>query len=252
MGCHILDWDAKKFAETCGRVTEHGARLVDLLRSIRCGRVLDLGCGTGVLTNDIAGFADEVIGIDASPAMIDKARETYPGIDFRVMDATTLIWEDYFDAVFSNAVLHFIKEQNKLLRSVCRALKRGGTLICEFGAAGSLSALLDAVEVACLSRGKDYALRFYYPEKDEYARLLEKNGFNIQSIETYDLDTKLNDGEPWLRNWVNQIFNVEMGWFGLSEREIVLGEIETALRPEQWDGACWHLLNKRIRVVARK
>ena len=247
-----MEWDAENYQATCGRVTEHGANLVGELRKYCCDRVLDVGCGTGKLTNDIAGFAGEAVGIDSSPAMVAKAGTTYPGVRFYVMDARSLIWENYFTAVFSNAVFHFIRDQDALLNSIYRALTKGGTLVCEFGAAGNLAGLLNAVESACARRGKPYELRFYYPGEDEYRRTLTSRGFTIDAAVTYDLDTKLNTGETCLRDWISQIFNLEMERFGALERASVLEEIEAVLRPSQWDGERWHLPNRRLRVVARK
>ena len=246
------EWNAENYAETCGRVTEQGVKLVDVLKEQRSERVLDLGCGTGVLTSDISGFAREVIGIDSSPAMIAYAKAAYPDLSFHVMDACSLMWTDYFHAVFSNAVFHFIKEQDALLDSIYRALRKNGCLVCEFGAAGNITALLDAVALACEKRGKAYTLRFYYPAKEDYFSLLEYHGFTVESIITFDIDTQLKEGNAGLRNWINQIFNVEIEWFDEAGREEVLAEIEAALRPEQWDGANWHLPNRRIQVVARK
>ena len=247
-----MEWDAQKYYETCGRVTEHGTKLVEVLKKMRCDRVLDLGCGTGVLTNEISEFAKEIIGVDASAAMIEKAKATYPNLQFIVKDACLLEWEEYFDAVFSNAVFHFIKTQDVLLSSIYKSLKVGGSLVCEFGADGNIAALLEAVADAYTKRGKEYSLRFYYPTPEEYGALLEKQNFIIDSMITYDLDTQLIEGEIGLRNWINQIFSIEMGWFEAPVREEVLCEIEAALRPMQWDGFNWHLPNRRIRVVAYK
>ena len=247
-----MEWDAQNYRKTCGRVTEQGLKLVDVLRTMPCGKVLDLGCGTGDLTNEIAKFSGEAIGLDSSAEMVNMARAVYPEINFIVSDACAMQWADYFDIVFSNAVLHFIKAQDALLDSIHKALKKNGTFVCEFGAAGNLADLLNAVAQACLTRGKDYALRFYYPTEGQFRALLEKHGFLVESAFTYDVDTQLAEGGPGLRNWVNQIFNVEMGWFGVEEQENVLLEIESALRPTQWDGSNWHLPNRRIRVIARK
>ena len=247
-----MEWNADKYFETCGRVTEHGMKLVDVLRQMPCEKVLDLGCGTGVLTHEISEFVQEVTGIDSSSAMIEKARSSYPGLQFQVMDACALTWEDTFDAVFSNAVFHFIKEQGILLDSIHKALKADGALICEFGAMGNIAALLDAVETACTKRGKNYLLRFYYPAADEYRGLLEKHGFSVDSLVNHDLDTRLQEGEVSLRNWITQIFQIEMEWFDPAERTIILDEIESALRPTHWDGAQWHLPNRRIQLIARK
>jgi SAM-dependent methyltransferase len=184
--------------------------------------------------------------------MIKKAKALYPKLIFSVMDACSLPWNEYFDVVFSNAVFHFIQSQEDLLCSVNRVLLKNGVLICEFGASGNIINLLEAITNACIKRRKDYSLRFFYPTAEEYKLLLEKFGFFVESIVVYDLDTQLVEGEIGLRNWINQIFNVEMEWFNTSEQEEVLAEIEFALRPTQWDGINWHLRNKRIKVIARK
>ena len=247
-----MEWNAEKYFETCGRVTEHGIKLVEALKELEFGKVLDLGCGTGVLTNEIAQFTDEVIGIDISPFMIEKAKKTYPDLKFFVMDACSLQWKNYFNAVFSNAVFHFIKSQDILLDNIHKVLAANGLLVCEFGASGNISNLLDAVAETCTKRGKHYSLRFFYPTEEDYKSLLEKRNFSVEFISTYNLDTILKEGESGLRNWINQIFNIEMEWFDISEREKALNEIETVLRPSQWDGANWHLDNRRLKVVARK
>jgi trans-aconitate methyltransferase len=217
-----------------------------------CNRVLDLGCGTGVLTNEIARFAQKVIGIDSSAAMIEKATAAYPDLDFRIIDACSMQWESCFDVVFSNAVFHFIKTQDVLLKNINRALVKNGVLVCEFGASGNIAGLLNAVACACNRRGKEYELRFYYPTRSEYYELLKSNGFTVESIKDYGLDTLLREGESGLRNWINHVFNNELGWFNKPEREEVIKEIESVLRHEQWDGSNWHLPNRRIQVVARK
>ena len=247
-----MEWNAQNYQLTCGRVTEHGTKLVDILRKMRRGKVLDLGCGTGVLTSEIAKLSDEVIGLDASVAMVEKAKATYPDIKFVVMDACNMTWENYFNIVFSNAVLHFIKNQNILLNNIHKVLTQNGMFVCEFGASGNMAALLDVVAQACTKRGKSYSLRFYYPSEDEYRTLLKEHGFFVESIFTYDLDTRLVEGAQGLRNWINQIFSIEMDWFEAHEWDDVLAEIEYALRPTQWDGSNWHLLNRRLQVVARK
>jgi len=167
-----MEWNAQNYIKTCGRVTEHGAKLVDILRAMPRGKVLDLGCGTGELTSKIAKFSDEVIGLDSSVEMVNLARKTYPEINYVISDACTMQWDNYFDYVFSNAVLHFIKNQDALLDRVHMALKNYGVFICEFGASGNLTDLLNAVEQACLVRGKKYILRFYYPTEKQYMALL--------------------------------------------------------------------------------
>ena len=247
-----MEWNAEKYSETCGRVTEHGVKLIEILKDIECNRVLDLGCGTGILTNEISKFVHEVIGVDLSSNMIEKAKETFPNLKFTVMDACALPWENFFDIVFSNAVFHFIQSQDILLKNIHKVLTKNGMLVCEFGASGNIDNLLYAIAQACQKRRKIYSLRFFYPTVEEYKDLLEKNMFSIDLIKTYNLDTQLKGGELGLRNWINQIFDVEMKWFNNIEREDVLNEIESDLRLTQWDGLNWHLNNRRIKVIAKK
>ena len=246
-----MDWDAEKYQITCRHVTDHGQKLVELLSEYHCKRVLDIGCGTGVLTKEIAKFANEVIGIDLSKNMIEKAKAAYPEL-LLVMDACSLEWESCFSAAFSNAVFHFIKDHDSLLDSINRVLLPNGMLVCEFGACGNIADLLETVEHACVKRGKQYSLRFYYPSKEKYETMLEKHGFTAESIIEYALDTKLAEGANGLRNWVSQVFDEEMGWFSVSERDDVLSEIESKLWDAQWDGSNWHLPNRRLRFAARK
>lgn len=245
-----MEWNAQKYGQSCGGVTEHGKGLVEELRELKPTKVLDLGCGTGVLTSAIAAFAPGVIGIDASPGMIEKAKADYPALDLRVMDACALEWEDTFDAVFSNAVFHFIQDQDKLLQSIRRALRPGGRLVCEFGADGNIARMLAAVAAACEKRGKAFSSRFYYPGDDEYREKLEANGFVVESLRSYDLDTPLKSECQGLRGWARQVFGVELGWFEPAEQEEILRELEAALEPYDWDGERWHMANRRLRVVA--
>ena len=247
-----MKWNAEKFSETCGRVTEQGNKLVDILRNMDCEKVLDIGCGTGVLANEISKFSNEVIGIDSSAEMIEKAKTSFPRLNFILMDACSLTWNEYFNVVFSNAVFHFIRTQDMLLKNIHKVLLKNGSLVCEFGARGNILNLLNAMTNACNKRGKLFTSRFFYPSDEEYKILLEKNGFSVDLITIYDLDTQLKEGESGLRNWINQIFSIEMKWFDASEWEKLLEEIEFSLKPAQWDGSNWHLANRRIRVLARR
>lgn len=104
-------------------------------------RILDVGCGTGALTKTLAEEGAYVLGVDASAAMIARARTDYPELEFMVMDATVLAFANEFDTVFSNAAFHWIKNQTALLQGIYRALKYGGALVCEFGAHGNVDTI---------------------------------------------------------------------------------------------------------------
>ena len=246
-----MKWDADRYVQACSAITNRGRELISILQIKNCRKILDVGCGTGALTGDIAEFADEVIGIDVSEEMIKKAKQTYPHLNLMVMDARRLEWEEYFDAVFSNAVFHFIKDQASLLDSTFKVLKNEGYLVCEFGAKGNIADILFEIERVLGNREKTFENRFYYPSSDEYAALLVKNGFILEEIAEYDIRTPLA-GQNGLRDWINVVFSLEMEWFDALEREIVLEELENSLRKTHYDNGSWFILNRRLRVIAQK
>ena len=138
-------WDAKLYDDKHSFVWKHGASLVELLSPKPGESVLDLGCGTGHLTAQIAEAVASVLGIDSSPQMIDEARRIFPDVRFEVQDARSLPYTEQFDAVFSNAALHWIKEAEQVVQGVSRALKPGGRFVAEFGGKGNVQAILAAV-----------------------------------------------------------------------------------------------------------
>src|SRR5260221_6945847 len=124
----MAEWNAGLYEDKHSFVWEYGKALLDLLAARSGERILDLGCGTGHLTDRIAAAGAEVVGIDSSPAMVEQARRSYPPLRFEVGDARDFSFPEPFDAVFSNAVLHWITEPERVLACVQRALRPGGPL----------------------------------------------------------------------------------------------------------------------------
>jgi trans-aconitate methyltransferase len=156
-----------------------------------------------------------------------------------------------FDAVFSNAVFHFIKDQDTLLNRISKVLKDNGYLICEFGAAGNIAEILNTIEKVMTLRNKPFVNRFFYPTEEEYNLLLRKHGFYPEEISVYDIETQLN-GPSGLRDWIEQVFRVEMELFSLDEREEVLEVITESLKDTHYIDSGWVVPNRRIRIVAQK
>jgi trans-aconitate methyltransferase len=129
-------WNADIYDEKLSFVSELGKSLIEMLRPKQGEKILDLGCGTGELTNEIAKLGAEVVGMDASPDMIEKARKKYPYISFLVDRGETFRTQEHYDAIFSNAALHWMKQAESVVQSMALALREGGRLVAEFGGNG--------------------------------------------------------------------------------------------------------------------
>src|SRR5262245_50467931 len=123
------EWDPAKYDGKHSFVWKYGMGVVELLAPKPGERILDIGCGTGHLTNTLADAGAVVVGIDTSQPMIEQAREKYPSVRFELGDGTDFEFPEPFDAVFSNAAIHWMKDQEKVARCISRALKPGGRFV---------------------------------------------------------------------------------------------------------------------------
>src|SRR5436305_7106638 len=126
-------WDTELYEAQHAFVWQLGTGLIDVLAPESGERVLDVGCGTGQLTHQIAERGADVLGVDASPEMIGQARQNYPRLRFALQDAASMTFNGEFDAVFSNAALHWILDDVGAAGSMSRALRTGGRLVLEMG-----------------------------------------------------------------------------------------------------------------------
>ena len=175
-------WNAALYDDKNAFVWKHGRGVVELLAPQPGERILDLGCGTGHLTNQIAQAGAEIIGIDISEAMIGEARRLYPNLRFEIANATGFHFDEPFDAVFSNAAIHWMKDQPAVTRSIWNALKPGGRFVAEFGGKGNIGAIRAALTRAVNAAGERVnaePFARYYPTVGEYSTLLEAQGFRV-------------------------------------------------------------------------
>ncbi|MDD4796638.1 MAG: class I SAM-dependent methyltransferase [Eubacteriales bacterium] len=247
-----MEWNPQLYQDRHAFVTQYGKDLLEYVRQLSPAAILDLGCGTGTLTDALRGYAGRVVGIDASAHMIAYARKQYPGIEFCVMDALALPYREEFDAVFSNAVFHWIPRQEQLLRGIHTALKPGGKLICEFGAYGNIRAIQQAFCAALGKLGYSYYSPFFFAIAQEYGALLGDTGFLVETVFEFDRPTPLAGAQDGLRHWMTQFFAHELGMLTDDEREGVLKDVEKALAARLWDGSQWIADYRRLRAVARK
>ncbi|MBN8779902.1 class I SAM-dependent methyltransferase [Thiobacillus sp.] len=247
-----MHWDTQRYLDRHGFIIERGQALADLLAPQAGERILDLGCGTGDIAAAMAERGAQVVGVDASPAMIANASERFPRHDFRVADAATLPFEAEFDAVFSHAVLHWVARAEDAARGIARALKPGGRFIAEFGGHRNCEALETAFADA-LKRiaGRDYRSPWTFPRLPDYTALLENQGLVVRAAWYFDLPTPLK-GEDGLRQWFVQFLPHHLDGLDAATREAVLAATEAALKPAIWRDGAWWADYRRLRVAAEK
>jgi trans-aconitate methyltransferase len=249
------EWNADLYDAKHAFVWKYGAELVSLLAPQNGERILDIGCGTGHLTAQIADSGARVVGVDRSPEMVDAARKAYPDLRFEVADARDLQFHSAFDAVFSNAVLHWIREPERVIRKVENALRPGGRFVAEFGGKGNIRRMQEVFERAWTDLGDAGSVEinpWYYPSVSEYATLLEKNGFEVRFITLFDRPTPLADGEAGLRNWITMFWSDSIAKLIPEAKEAFFRRVEELLRPELFRDGQWWADYRRLRFAAWK
>lgn len=247
------DWDSDRYDSDHEFVYEYGGDVLDLLGPQPDERILDLGCGTGHLTAEIADRANSALGIDAASEMIEQAREQYPSIDFRQADARE-VEVSGFDAVFSNAVLHWIPgdEHGAVLNRVRDALTADGRFVAELGGHGNVEQIVTATLAELGERGYEAENPWYFPRLGEYAGRLEAHGFEVTRAVLFDRPTTLEDGADGLSNWLVMFGDRLFGALTEREREAVVAAVEDRLRPTLFDAETetWTADYRRLRFVA--
>ena len=243
-------WDPTSYARNARFVSDLGAPVVDLLAPRRGERVLDLGCGDGVLTRTLIERGCDVIAIDSSAAQVEAARRL--GIDARVMDAADLPFRHEFDAVFSNAVLHWIHRADEMIAGVYRALRPGGRFVAECGGHGCVHRIRTALVEALNRRGLDGAAHvpWYFPTPGDYATRLERAGFRVDTIALIPRPTPLpGDVVDWLETFAHSFLRA----LPEGERAAYLHEVRTALEPQLFHhSGSWIADYVRLRFCATK
>jgi trans-aconitate methyltransferase len=244
------EWNSARYDKNARFVSDLGEPLVDLLNPQSGERILDLACGDGVLTEKIIARGAELVGVDGSADMLAAARQR--GIDARVMDAYQLNFTSEFDAVFSNAALHWMKrDPDAVIQGVRRALKPGGRFVAEMGGHGNVAAITVALCATIEKYGAkgEAMIPWYFPSADEYRQRLERAGFRTHYIELIPRPTPLPTG---MRGWLETFVIPFTNSVPKEARSEFLNEVTDRLRPVLCDASGhWTADYVRLRFQAR-
>lgn len=247
-------WDAVLYEDKHAFVWQYGEDLLKFLNPQPGESILDLGCGTGQLTEKIAQAGAEVMGVDYAHEMIEKARKNYPHIRFDVADARNFQVDKPLDAVFSNAVLHWVKEADCAIASIHKSLKPGGRFVAEFGGKGNVQAIATALESAleAINISAQALNPWYFPSIGEYASLLEQQGFDVIHAMLFARPTPLADGEAGMANWIQMFASTFLEGLSGEQQIQVIRVVEEYLKPTLYQQGTWKADYRRIRIVAIK
>lgn len=253
-GGKIGVWDADLYDKKHSFVAKYGEDVLGWLAPQRDEHILDIGCGTGTLTEKISESGAIVTGIDASPEMIAKAKQAYPGIEFFVKDATDFSFDKKFDAAFSNATFHWIKGQQQLLQSIYNNLKPGGRLVYEMGAKHNIESIHNAVKKVLIEEGFEQNANIkinYFSSAGEQATMLENIGFTIASIIQFDRPTELV-GEDGMKNWIIQFGQAFFKNIFQKKVGNIIDKAVAILKQTNYENGKWYADYIRLRVKAIK
>lgn len=240
-------WDACGYQRNAGFVAKLGLPALELLAPLPGERILDIGCGDGALTIEIARLGATVVGIDSSPQMIASARER--GLDARVADAQALEFAGDFDAAFTNAALHWMPDSAAVLAGVHRALRPGGRFAGEFGGFGNVASIVTALGAVLRARGiaPRSIPRWYFPTPAAFGALLERSGFEVRELALIPRPTPLPTGmSGWLATFGERFFALVPE----AQRAAAHDEAVELLRPALYADGAWSADYVRLRFSA--
>jgi len=248
-------WQADDYDHKLAFVSGYGKSIISWLQPQKGERILDLGCGTGDLTHEIAMSQAEVVGMDASPNMIQRARKKFPEITFVEGDGHRFEASKPYDAIFSNAALHWMKNPGLVVESIWKALKPGGRLVAEFGGKGNVQTIVNALEAVLEQKTGIHAADrnpWYFPTIGEYSSILEERGFLVRQAYHYDRPTQLQDGEKGIEVWLAHFGGDYFAGLSKELIEEVCLETSKIVLPKLWIDDAIYADYKRLRVEAVK
>lgn len=246
----MQNWNAEVYQRNARFVSDLAMPVVELLNPQPAERILDLGCGDGVLTRKLEDMGCELVGIDSSPELIQAALAL--GLDATVQSAIEMDFHEEFDAVFSNAVLHWIKDADRLLQRVFEALRPGGRFVAECGGHKCVETIQTALITELEMRGYDgwAANPWYFPTAREYGDRMRQAGFDVRYIEVMPRPTQLpGDIAGFLETFAGSFVSVLPD----PDREAYIKDVRNRLKPSlRGEGGVWTADYIRLRFEAYK
>ncbi len=250
-----FNWNPDLYDNKHDFVFKFGEEIVKLLNPQKNETILDIGCGTGDLTKKISELCEKVTGIDNSKEMIETAQKKYPEISFIHTDAKDYQLDERFDAIFSNAVLHWIPQADIMIRNANQHLKVGGRYVVEFGGKGCNYSIINTLKEQLDKGGLDYPSiesMLYYPSISQYSSLLENNGFEVNLAMLFDRPTELKGGLNGLSDFIEMFLNWLFKFVSDIDKATIIKRTIDILKPQTFNGRSWIADYRRIRIVAHK
>lgn len=245
------NWNSDNYTDNFQFVYKYGEELIDFITVEKGSFVVDLGCGTASITEKLSEKGFEILGIDASETMLEKAKNLYPQLNFKLDDACSFKLDKKADAVFSNAVFHWIDNHNELIKNISENLKTGGEFVFEFGGKGNAKIVHNALKEAFETYNLKYVNRFNFRSIGELAPVLEKYGFRIEYAALFDRPTE-QTGENGLSNWINMFVNSAFDGVDSETKEKIIAQAVEICRPKLYINGKWYVDYVRIRMKAIK
>ena len=248
-------WKADLYREKHGFVFDYGKDLISMLNPKAGERILDLGCGTGELTAEIASSGAKMVGIDASEKMIEAARNKFPDLNFIQAKGESFIDSEPYDAIFSNATLHWILNPEAVISAMYSNLKPNGRLLLEMGGNGNIQSITGALSAVLKEKGyqkQSRTVNWYFPKLGTYCHFLEQRGFSVTFAHLYDRPTKLHDPENGIIDWLSMFGGKYFNDISEDAATEIKKEVQERVHEQLFKDGNYYADYKRLRICAIK